>query len=75
DFINSIISMIGENIGTIATLMAENNGIDNIVFCGGFLKNNKIAQKILSLMSMVKNKKAIFMKNSEFSAALGTLFL
>jgi pantothenate kinase len=75
DFINSLICMIGENIGTIATLMAENNAIDNIVFCGGFLKKNKIAQKILSLMSMVKNKKAIFMKNSEFSAAIGALFL
>ncbi|MCK4287110.1 MAG: hypothetical protein KAX18_12955, partial [Candidatus Lokiarchaeota archaeon] len=75
DFINSLICVIGENIGTIANLMADNNDITNIVFCGGFLKENKIAKKILSLMSRINNKKATFLKNSEFSAAIGTLIL
>jgi pantothenate kinase len=75
DFINSLISMIGENIGTIANLMADKNDIPSIVFCGGFLKQNKIARKILSLMCIVSQKKAIFLKNSEFSAAIGALVL
>ena len=75
DVINSLISMIGENIGTIANLMADKNKISSIVFCGGFLKENKIARKILSLMCRVNQKKAIFLKNSEFSAAIGALGL
>ena len=75
DVINSLISMIGENIGTIANLMADKNKISSIVFCGGFLKENKIAIKILSLMCRVNQKKAIFLKNSEFSAAIGALGL
>ncbi|MHA2035091.1 MAG: hypothetical protein ACW98X_01575 [Promethearchaeota archaeon] len=75
DLINSVISMIGENIGTIANLMADKNKISTIVFCGGFLKDNKIVRKILSLMSMVNQKKAIFLKNSEFSAAIGALVI
>ncbi len=75
DLINSLISMIGENIGTIANLMADKNGISTIVFCGGFLKDNKIVRKILSLMCMVNQKKAIFLKNSEFSATIGALVL
>ena len=75
DFINSLICMIGENIGTIANLMADKNDIGTIVFCGGFLKENKIARKLLSFMCRVKNKKAIFLKNSEFSAAIGALIL
>jgi type II pantothenate kinase len=75
DFINSLICLIGENIGTIANLMADTNDLSTIVFCGGFLRENKIAQKILSLMCRVNKKKAIFLKNSEFCAAIGALFL
>lgn len=75
DLLNSIICMVGENIGTLANLMAENNDILNIVFCGGFLKENRIAKKILSLISKVHRKKAIFLNNSEFCGAIGALLL
>ena len=75
DIINSLICMIGENVGTIATLMAENNEISNIAFCGGFLTDNKIIKKILSLICRVNNKKAIFLKNSEFCASIGALLI
>ncbi|MFX1500114.1 MAG: hypothetical protein ACFFDH_04020 [Promethearchaeota archaeon] len=75
DFINSIICMIGENLGTIANTMASNNDVTEIVFCGGFLKGNKILKKILSLLCTVNNKKGIFLKNSEFCAAIGALLI
>jgi len=75
DFINSLICVIGENIGTIANLMAENNGITDIIFSGGFLRENRPLRKILSLICKVNKKKAIFLKNSEFSAAIGALLL
>lgn len=75
DLINSLISMIGESVGTIACLMAEKNEISTIVFCGGFLKENKITRKLLSLMCRVNKKKAVFLKNSELSAAIGALLL
>ncbi len=75
DLITSLICVIGENVGTLATLMAENNNITNIVFCGGFLKENKTLRKILSLLCRVHKKKPIFLKNSEYSAAIGALIL
>ncbi|MHA1986278.1 MAG: hypothetical protein ACW98D_06550 [Promethearchaeota archaeon] len=75
DVIHSLISMIGENIGTIANLMAEKNDLSSIVFCGGFLKENKVVRTIISLLSRVKSNKAIFLKNSEFCAAIGALTL
>ncbi|MFX1410088.1 MAG: hypothetical protein ACFFA6_07030 [Promethearchaeota archaeon] len=75
DFINSIICMIGENIGTIANLMADNNDITNIIFCGGFLKKNTLIKQILSLFCKINKKKAIFLKNSEFCAAIGALVM
>lgn len=75
DFITSIICLIGENLGTIANIMADKNDISNIVFCGGFLKKNRIIKKILSLVCKINKKKSIFLKNSEFSAAVGALIL
>jgi len=75
DFINSIICLIGENLGTIASIMAENNDVTDIVFCGGFLKGNKILKKILSLICKVNKKEAIFIRNSEFCAAIGALLI
>jgi len=75
DIINSLICIIGENIGLIACQMAENNEINNLVFCGGFLKNNKVLKNILSLLCRFQNKKAIFLKNSEFCGAIGALLI
>ena len=75
DLISSLIGIIGENIGTIATLMAENYNMKNIVFCGGFLLKNKPLKQILSLLCKLKRKKAIFLKNSEYCGAIGALIL
>jgi len=73
DLIDSLIGIIGENIGTIATLMAENYNVKNIVFCGGFLMGNKTAKQILSLLCKFKRKKPVFIENSEFAGAIGAL--
>ncbi len=75
DLINSLIGIIGENIGTIATLMADNYNVKNIVFCGGFLIGNKTVKQILSLLCKLKRKKPIFIENSEYSGAIGALIL
>jgi len=73
DIINSIIGVIGENLGIIATLTAENHKIKNIVFCGGFLIGNKPLKQILSLLCKFKGIKSRFIDNSVFSGALGSL--
>ncbi len=73
DIISSLIGVIGENIGTIATLMAENHEVKNIVFCGGFLIGNKPLKHILSLLCKFKRKKPIFIDNSVFAGAIGAL--
>jgi len=73
DIISSLIGVIGENIGTIATLMAENHDVKNIVFCGGFLIGNKPLKQILSLLCKFKRKKPIFIDNSVFAGAIGAL--
>lgn len=73
DVINSLICLIGENLGSTANLMAKNHDINTLVFCGGFLRNNKILQRVFSTISGINKKKAIFLRNSEFAGAIGAL--
>jgi len=73
DILNSVISMLGENIGTIAVLMAINHNVENIIFCGGFLKNNNILKQILSILCKLRRIKPIFLRYSEFGGAIGAL--
>jgi type II pantothenate kinase len=73
DTIHSILCIIGENIGMIATLFAELHEVSNIIFCGGLLRDNKILKNQLKLMAISRNKNAIFLKNSEFAGAIGAL--
>ena len=75
DLIGSLICLIGENIGTMACLMANNNTINTLLFCGGFLKDNMILRKTLSLLCRYYKKKAVFLKNSEYNGAIGALML
>jgi type II pantothenate kinase len=75
DIILSLIGSIGENIGTIATLMAKNHEIKHIFFCGGFLIRNKPLKQTLSLICKYNRIKPIFLENSVFAGALGALSL
>ncbi|MFW9950187.1 MAG: hypothetical protein ACFFKA_08690 [Candidatus Thorarchaeota archaeon] len=73
DVLSAINAMLAENIGTIATLLADNYNIPNIIFCGGFLINNIVLKQILSLLCKIRNKKAIFLEDSEIAGALGSM--
>ena len=73
DLLNSLICMIGENVGTIAIEKAKSHKIENLVFCGGFMVNNKTIQKLLSLLCTFNQMKPIFLEHSVFSGALGIL--
>jgi type II pantothenate kinase len=73
DVLSAINAVLAENIGTMATIFADNNDISTIVFCGGFLINNKAFKQILTLLCKIKNKKAIFLNYSEYAGAIGAL--
>ncbi|TFG22329.1 MAG: hypothetical protein EU532_14510 [Promethearchaeota archaeon] len=75
DLLNSLICLIGENIGTIAIERANLHDINDLVFCGGFLNYNKPMQKILSQICLFNKKKAIFLEHSIFAGALGMLLV
>ena len=73
DFIHSVISLIAENIGMLASFLADKENVKDIVFCGGFTIDNKILKKSISRICMFQKKKAVFLKNAEFMGAIGAL--
>jgi type II pantothenate kinase len=73
DLINSLICIVGENIGLLSVKTAELQNLENIVFCGGFLKNNTVLKSILQILCLVNQKKPIFLNNSEYIGALGII--
>jgi type II pantothenate kinase len=75
DLLNSLICMIGENIGTIAVELAKNHNIKNLIFCGGFVSNNKTLKQVLTILCTISKKKAIFLNHSTFAGAIGALKL
>jgi type II pantothenate kinase len=75
DLLNSLICMIGENLGTIAVEQAKNHNIKYLIFCGGFVSNNKPLKQVLTLICTINKKKAMFLNHSIFAGAIGALKL
>jgi len=73
DLINSIISLISENISSQLILYAQNRNLRNIIFTGGFLKNNTIFKQMASIMCRMNKIKTYFLKFNEMVSALGAL--
>ncbi|MBY9018387.1 MAG: hypothetical protein KGD66_06095 [Candidatus Lokiarchaeota archaeon] len=75
DLLNSLICMIGENLGTIAVERAKNHDVKYLIFCGGFVSNNKPLKQVLTLLCTINKKKALFLNHSMFAGAIGALKL
>ena len=73
DLIHSVISLIAENIGMLASFLADKENVKDIVFCGGFTIDNKILKKAISRICMFQQKKAVFLRDAEFMGAIGAL--
>ena len=75
DLINSLVCIIGENLGTIAVERAKNHDVKYLIFCGGFVSNNKPLKQVLTMLCTINKKKAMFLNHSMFAGAIGALKL
>lgn len=75
DLLNSLVCMIGENIGTIAVEKAKYHNVKYLIFCGGFVSNNKPLKQILTLLCSINKKKALFLDHSIFAGSIGAIYL
>ena len=75
DLLNSLICMIGENVGSIAIEKAIYHKVKYLIFCGGFVSNNKPLKQTLTMLCTINQKKAMFLNHSIFAGAIGTLIL
>ena len=75
DVLHSIISLIGENIGSIASTTAKIHDVKFIIYCGGFTIQNSMLNSILKIISKLNKLRPIFPKNSEYCGAIGALLI
>jgi type II pantothenate kinase len=73
DFIQSLLWMLGENIGTISCLFANSEKVSSIIFCGGFLRDNRILKRVLKMICRFHKKHVSFLKYPEFMGAVGAM--
>jgi pantothenate kinase len=53
--------------------MAKLHDVKNVIFCGGFLIENKPLKQTLSLICKYNGTKPIFLENSVFAGSIGAL--
>ena len=76
--VRSLIFMFANNIAQIACLLAEREGIDNIIFSGGFIRDNAyVWSKIAFGLDFWSGSRlqALFMDHEGFLGALGAYLL
>lgn len=73
DLLAAIIGLVGETVTTASILAAEKQGTANIVYIGSSFIDNDILKEIISSYSLFKGTNPVFVKNGEFSGAIGAL--
>ncbi|MFX1235765.1 MAG: hypothetical protein ACFFBY_14630 [Promethearchaeota archaeon] len=73
DVLNSLVCLIGENIGSLASIYAKNYNIGTLIYCGGFLINNNPLATILKMICKINRQRLLIVENSEFNGAIGAL--
>jgi type II pantothenate kinase len=78
DMVRSLIFMFANNIAQVADLLAEREGIHNIIFSGGFIRESPYVWSKISFgldFWSGSKRQALFMEHDSFLGALGALFL
>lgn len=76
DLARTTLVTITNNIGSIARLCAQNEGIDKVVFVGNFLRVNILSMKLLAYAMNYWSKgqlKALFLRHEGYFGAVGAL--
>ncbi|OAF66315.1 hypothetical protein A3Q56_05967 [Intoshia linei] len=78
DIANGLLTMIANNIGSIALMCAFTKQCNNILFCGNFLRENNIAKEKLSYAMdywSKGEKRAYFAQHNGYFGAIGSMVL
>ncbi|MFC4558280.1 type II pantothenate kinase [Virgibacillus kekensis] len=73
DKVAAVVGLIGEVIVTISTQMAFINDTSSIVYVGSSFRSNPLLKEIIKEYTKMVGKEPVFLKNGEFSGAVGAL--
>ena len=65
--------LVGENVALICSGLADAAGVKRIVFAGSTLRANTPLREILRLVTVGRGREAIFLRNGEYTGAVGAL--
>lgn len=78
DIARGLLEMIGQNIAQLAYLCARRYNLTRILFCGNFLRNNRLSMGSISYAIDYWShgvQKALFMLHEGYFGAMGAFFL
>ncbi|HET7657134.1 MAG TPA: type II pantothenate kinase [Bacillales bacterium] len=75
DVLAAVIGLVGETVATVSVFAAEQCRTSSIVFIGTSFVENGPLQAVVKSYAAMKEADPVFVKNGEFSGALGALFL
>ncbi|SFD68774.1 pantothenate kinase [Lentibacillus persicus] len=73
DILAGMIGLVGEVLVTISSQMAGQYDAESIVYVGSSFKSNPLLQEIIKKYAGMIGKKPVFLKQGEYSGALGAL--
>lgn len=76
DLARATLTMITNNIGSIARMCAQNEKVERVLFVGNFLRGNEISMKLLSFAMHYWSKgsmRALFLEHEGYFGAVGCL--
>ncbi|WP_459502761.1 type II pantothenate kinase [Bacillus sp. C1] len=73
DLLATLQGLVGEVVTALSLQFADAKAIDDIVYIGSTLSNNKQLQNIIGNYTVYQNKKPIFLQDHGFSGAIGAL--
>jgi type II pantothenate kinase len=73
ELLASVIGLVGETVATVSVLAAGQYGVSSIVFIGSTFIRNDLLQKVVQNYTKLRGALPIFIKNGEYSGAIGAL--
>lgn len=75
DLAHAVVGLVGENVGLLCCTLAMVVGVKRIVFAGTTLRANPALAAVLTRVSTRLGCEAVFLRDGEFSGAVGALEL
>ena len=73
DYLAGVQGIIGEVVASLCIQAADAHNVEDIIYIGSTLEENRLLQEIMESYTILKQKKPIFLEKHGYSGAIGAL--